>query len=103
MDEIREQAELNRRIERIEEALYTAGLLIRPVIIEPQAPPLVPCSIVGTPFRGSPLHPFTTTASFVCPACCKESVVTIYAKGRGISVAGCPACKQQIVRLDLQW
>jgi hypothetical protein len=97
-----EHIALNRRLEKVEEALYTAGLLPRPVIAEEAAPPpLVPVTIIGTPFRGSPLHPHTVTAEFQCPACQKKSARTIYTKSRGINATAC-SCGQ-VVRVDLQW
>jgi hypothetical protein len=94
MDEIRE------RLGRIEEALYGAGLLTRPVI-EPQAPPLVPCSVTNTPFRGSNLTAYDVTVEFQCPSCNKKAVRTVYTKARGVSSTAC-SCGQ-VVRVDLQW
>jgi hypothetical protein len=102
MDEIREAAALNKRLERIEEALYGAGLFLRPVIVEETSPPLVPVTLIGTPFRGSALRAYDVTASFVCPACGKDNIVTIYTKARGVNVSACAVCKH-IVRVDLQW
>ena len=102
MTEILETSALNTRLERIEEALYIAGLLVRPTPPAPPVePPLVPCKILVQPFRGAASHPYSVYLEFDCPHCRANNKLTVFVPGRGVVKVVC-VCKQ-FARVDLQW
>jgi len=96
-----ERAELESRFKRIEEALYAAGLLERPVEPKPVEIPSAKSVEIKQRFRGSIQHPHTVIADWICPVCEEKQNLTTVLHNPGVILVRCD-CGEK-AKLDLQW
>jgi hypothetical protein len=99
----REELELFRKVERLEEAMMVANLIPRPVVPEKVAPERVLCTIISESVRFWGENKRFTPCCIRFTHCGLEQDVTLNTfSGFGDYVFQCGECKKQVVT-DVRW
>lgn len=99
----REELELFRKVERLEEAMMVGGLIPRPVVPEKVTPERVLCTVISESVRFWGENKKYTPCCVRFSHCGHDQDVTLNNfTGFGDYTAVCMDCKKQVV-MDVRW